>query len=347
MEKHKLSREELYHLVWEKPISRLAEELGIKSTELRKYCLRSEIPLPEQGQWSKIQFGKEVTKTSLPPVSASEPTEEVVIEKKDISEVEPPIMFPGENELSFKVPYRLINPDPLIIAAENGLKRTPRVSRDMYRTERDQLPIRVSKSNIGRALRIMDTLVKCWKRRGYEITIHEGEAFVHLRKVRQRISLREINKKLPKKGVYDFQEFEPTGQLAFRMDWSGGREWKDGRLLLEDQILVILNHMELSARELERGWAERAERQKIEEGLENQRKLVIKKQQAKEAAFKTLIADALRWKELKVLDEYLAELTLKQEHSSAFLEWLAWAKQKRIAEDPFVKFSDFNNDEEV
>jgi hypothetical protein len=343
MEKLNFSREELYVLVWEKPISRLAEELEIKSAELRKYCEKFNIPLPEQGHWSRVQFGKPVTKTPLPP--AHEPAEEVIIEKNEISEVEPPIIFPGENELSFKVTDRLINPDPLIIAAENGLKRTPWSKKDMHTTERDQIPIRVSKSNIARALRIMDTLVKCWKKRDYEITIQEGEAYIHLRKVRERISLREISKKLPKKGEYDHQEFEPTGQLAFRMDWWGGKEWKDGRLPLEDQILAILNHMELSARQLKRSWAESAAEREKEEAIRNQKTLLVKNRQAEELAFKTLIADALLWKELKVLDEYLAELVGKQEQTPAFLEWLACAKKKRIGEDPLPNFSGVEKDE--
>ncbi|GGH23900.1 hypothetical protein [Mucilaginibacter phyllosphaerae] len=333
-----LTRKEIYDLVWEKPVSHLAEELGIKPSELRGYCVKFEIPLPEQGHWSRVQFGKEVTKTPLPPASVNELSEEIVIEEKEIYKVDPPIMFPGENELSFKVPDRLINPDPLIVVAENGLKRTPWSKKDMHSTETDQLPIRVSKSNIARALRIMDTLVKCWKRRGYEITIQDGEAYVHLRKVRDRISLREISKKLPKKGEYYVQELEPTGQLAFRMDWWGGKEWKDGRLPLEDQILAILNHMELSARQLERSWAEDATKKEEQEALQNQKAFLMKNQQAEESAFKTLIEDALRWKELKVLDEYLAELVGKQTHTSAFLEWLNWAKQKRISEDPLLNF---------
>jgi hypothetical protein len=344
MKSANLTREELYDLVWEKPVSHLAEELGAKPSKLREYCIKSEIPLPEQGHWSRVQFGKEVTKTPLPTTSGKELTEEIVIEEKEICRAGPPIMFPGENELSFKVSDRLIKPDALIVAAENGLKRAPWSKKDMHSTERDQLPIRESKSNIDRALRIMDTLVKCWKRRGYEITIQDGEAYVHLRKVRDRISLREISKKLPKKGGYDVQELEPTGQLALRVDWWGGREWKDGRLPLEDQILAILNHMELSARQLERSWAEDAAKREDQEALQNQKALIIKNQQAEELAFKTLIADALRWKELKVLDEYLAELVAKQTHTPAFLEWLNWAKQKRISEDPSLGFSIVNKD---
>jgi hypothetical protein len=121
MKRLNLTREKLYDLVWEKPVSRLEEELGVKSSELRGYCIKSEIPLPEQGHWSKVQFGKEVTKMPLPPASVNELNEDIAVEEQEISKADPPIMFPGENELSFKVSDRLINPDPLIVAAENGL----------------------------------------------------------------------------------------------------------------------------------------------------------------------------------------------------------------------------------
>jgi hypothetical protein len=335
MKKLNQTREELYHLIWEKPVSRLADELGVKPSELRAYCVKYEIPLPEQGHWSRVQFGKEVKKTPLPPTPVNEPLEEIVNKETEILEPESPIIFPGENELSFKVPDRLIKPDSLIVAAENGLERSPRSEKDMHSTERDQLPIRVSKANIGRALRIMDTLVKCWKKRGYKISIQDGNAFVYLRKVRQRISLREISKKLPKKDPYAHQELKATGQLAFRMDWWAGKEWKDSRLPLEDQILSILNHMEMAARQLERRSAESAAEREKEAVLQHQKTLVIKSDKTDELAFKTLIRDALHWKELKVL----AELIVKQDQTPAFLEWLAWAKQKRLLGDPILNFS--------
>ncbi len=103
--------------------------------------------------------------------------------------------------------------------------------------------------------------------------------------------------------------------------------------------------MELSARQLERTWAEDAAKRAEQEALQNQKTLLIKNQQAEELAFKTLIADALHWKELKLLDEYLAGLAAKQTHTPAFLEWLAWAKQKRISEDPSINFSIVSKDQ--
>lgn len=78
-----LTRKELYDLVWEKPVSRLAEELGVKPSELRGYWIKFEIPLPEQGHWSRVQFGKEVTKSPLPPTSVNELNEEIVYQKSN------------------------------------------------------------------------------------------------------------------------------------------------------------------------------------------------------------------------------------------------------------------------
>ncbi|MGZ3763324.1 MAG: hypothetical protein ACXVB0_12815 [Mucilaginibacter sp.] len=44
-----LTRTELYLLVWEIPISKLAEQLKVKSTTLRKICIKEGIPLPPVG----------------------------------------------------------------------------------------------------------------------------------------------------------------------------------------------------------------------------------------------------------------------------------------------------------
>lgn len=45
----KLSREEIYELVWNKPMIHLAPELGISDRGLGKTCMRLEIPIPGRG----------------------------------------------------------------------------------------------------------------------------------------------------------------------------------------------------------------------------------------------------------------------------------------------------------
>jgi len=59
------TREELYNLVWQKPINPIAKEFGYKEKEIREICVKHNIPLSKMGYWSKLKFNKEVTKSPL------------------------------------------------------------------------------------------------------------------------------------------------------------------------------------------------------------------------------------------------------------------------------------------
>ena len=60
-----MTREELYNLVWEKPITHLAKQFGLSDVGLRKICIKYGIPLPRRGYWARLQHGKRDPKTSL------------------------------------------------------------------------------------------------------------------------------------------------------------------------------------------------------------------------------------------------------------------------------------------
>lgn len=62
-----VSREELYTLVWQRPMSRLAEEFGISGNGLAKICDRMDVPCPPRGYWAKKEAGKPVVTFKLPP----------------------------------------------------------------------------------------------------------------------------------------------------------------------------------------------------------------------------------------------------------------------------------------
>lgn len=62
-----VSREELYTLVWQRPMSRLAEEFGISGNGLAKICDRMDVPYPPRGYWAKREAGKPVVLFKLPP----------------------------------------------------------------------------------------------------------------------------------------------------------------------------------------------------------------------------------------------------------------------------------------
>ena len=60
------SRNELYELVWTKPMTHLSKELGLSDVGLRKICVKFGIPLPLRGYWSRLQFGKQDPRPALP-----------------------------------------------------------------------------------------------------------------------------------------------------------------------------------------------------------------------------------------------------------------------------------------
>src|ERR1700741_3145904 len=62
----KVTREELYALVWDRPMTKLAKEFGLSDVALHKICRKDEIPTPSLGYWAKKAHGKPVTNTPLP-----------------------------------------------------------------------------------------------------------------------------------------------------------------------------------------------------------------------------------------------------------------------------------------
>jgi hypothetical protein len=62
----RLTREQLYELVWSEPMHRLGKQIGISDAAIAKHCRRLGIPLPPRGYWNK-HAGKKVIKAQLRP----------------------------------------------------------------------------------------------------------------------------------------------------------------------------------------------------------------------------------------------------------------------------------------
>lgn len=53
-----LSREDLYELVWSKPILQLAKDFGISDVGLAKRCRGADNSLPGRGYWARVEAGQ-------------------------------------------------------------------------------------------------------------------------------------------------------------------------------------------------------------------------------------------------------------------------------------------------
>ena len=64
-ERHRLTRQELYGLVWAEPAYKVADRFAISGVAFAKRCRNAGIPLPERRYWARLQFGKDAKRAPL------------------------------------------------------------------------------------------------------------------------------------------------------------------------------------------------------------------------------------------------------------------------------------------
>ena len=58
MPEQELTRRAMYDLVWYRPMTKVAEDLGISDVGLKKICDKHRVPTPPRGYWAKRDAGK-------------------------------------------------------------------------------------------------------------------------------------------------------------------------------------------------------------------------------------------------------------------------------------------------
>lgn len=61
-----VTREELYELVWSKPMSKLAAQFNVSGSYMARVCTALRVPRPERGYWAKLQAGRAPKQPPLP-----------------------------------------------------------------------------------------------------------------------------------------------------------------------------------------------------------------------------------------------------------------------------------------
>lgn len=356
MSKFIVSREELYDQVWSEPLTVIAKKFETSDYVLRKACKDFKIPLPKSGHWMKIQFGKPVEIEHLDEnydgpndVSLSEtPTPEniitLLVEQSPLEVLKTEIE--NDKKISLVVPDRLTKPDKLIESLKNELEDKTGYSSDGNRIKAwDQLSVLVTKANVGRTLRFMDTFIKAIRARGHDIEVRNRETNVLIYSEEIQISCREKAKRVVMTDrSYSYTELRATGILSFNIEGFYTREWKDGKLKLEDQLSIILAKLELEGKrkreetiEREKRWAEDDRKRKIIEDIQK-----AKEKQLED--FKTLIKNSRKHKEVVMIREYIAAVVEKAKGSGELTEelknWIQWAQNKTDWYDPFINQSD-------
>lgn len=74
----KFTRQALYDLLWSKPKTVVAAELGLSDVGLGKICREANIPIPPRGYWARIKAGQKPARIPF-PVRGLGQTDEVMI----------------------------------------------------------------------------------------------------------------------------------------------------------------------------------------------------------------------------------------------------------------------------
>lgn len=345
MEKIEFTREELYELVWSEPLSRLARKYDISDTGIRKKCKKMNIPLPQNGYWSKIKFGYKVPKSKLSPKYEGDQKTILCYRDKDGKYVEKfesisPITklkheLKKDKNLPLAVPDRITQLDNLVVKAKRSLlKKDTKIDHyvGMRTTEQGEINIMVSELNIDRALRFMNTLIKLLRSRKHDVIIQDKKTFAVVFGEKLQIRFREKAKIVNQMTEYGYttREYHPSGTLTFMHDkYSYNQKiWTDGKIPLESRLAEILAYFEIYAQNEIAERIEREKRNKIEaEERERQQELQQRKDNEIKK-IKELINKANYWKQAQILREYITAFERNEKLDQEQVNWIQWAQQK-------------------
>lgn len=359
-ESNKISRQELYNLVWSKPMTALAKEYNISDNGLRKICKKLDIPLPQLGHWQKLQFGKKVKIIPLPKdfkgeetITLNERKEETDNGNNVFSEYHKLLKkITEDSSLTFNVPDRLVNPDKLIIEAKNDFDSRKHEKYAIYRgimsTSSGIVSVSVAPKNSNRALRIMDKIIKLLKHRGHNVIVKENTTYAVVKGEKIKIRLREkVKRVITKDEKYSWNntEYIASDILSFKIDEYPEKEFNDtNNLTLEEQLPKILTKLELVSEKIKRDNEEREIR--LQE-YRKQREIeeAIKKRHTNEIEnFKKLLEESERSKKSVDIRNYIKQIeknAIKDNNLSEELtNWINWANNKADWYDPITRKED-------
>lgn len=351
------TREELYQMVWARPVLLIAKDIGISDVALSKACRRAGIPLPQRRHWAVLKSGRKIKTPALPSRKAAQP--EVV--QFSVLENPPPPRPPKASRPaipSIDVPAALVKPHPLIVELKAAADRAEEDKGVLVLDYQKVLRLRVSSLHLPRALILLDTLIKQLALRGYKIEIggahKETELILNEGQLSFRLDERTTQQtplpppRLPGKARNHDAYYSPwqpayvlvaTGEFVLQFGVYAlrnvRRTWKDkaGRPL-ESQLHEVFEAIpsweaSLKARRLEdEERRERFHREEEYRAAVARRREVLRRQRA--GLFNNLQA----WERSARLLQFIAAVEATGDDSEQTLQWVAWAKEQARLIDP-------------
>jgi hypothetical protein len=348
------SREEFYDLVWSKPGTTLAKELGISDTMIKNHCRKHKIPRPDPGYWAKVKYGKRVKKPKLPKINA----EPVICIRPQLND--PMRKAEESKKLPFKIeiPSQLDDAHPLAQRSHKSFNAAKAGDRQILHPGWSKaFDLRITKGTVLRAHLILSALLTIFEKLGYPVEVNpkerrktsvtvDGEKlYFHIDERIKRIDyqLTEKEKRTKEQGGYVWSprwDFVPSSELSL---WNGSaysyrfnirQKFSDGKRQTVENLLekFILTLQETAtAHKVQRKKDEEAERVRELERLEDERLLGLRKEELERR--RKLYSLMRNWQKAEKVRAFI-DVSLKSDTDKGWLEWIkGYADQL----DPFIE----------
>jgi len=337
------TRQQLYTLVWNEPLSKLATKFNIENQYLKDICLENNIPLPTRGYWSKVRFNKKVVKPTLTKFENENPKINLEL-KQNLKKFKTnyhrrALELEQRRDLNFKVPVRISTYHPLIRTSKKLLEKIDNSEKKLryweVASENDLLPIHTDLKLRDRALRFMDTLIKIVEAMGCKIVFYCNSAHVEMFGQKTEINLRQKVYRIRTKDEsgWSRESWEKSDKLEFQAGPSfRQKSWIDNtKRKLEEYLPEIIAWIEKDCNY----WHDLRAEQAIEENkrlLQEQKLEALKKaKESEQAKVNQLFIDAENWNKAKVAEHYISAMeeqaVQKNEMNSNTKDYISWAKE--------------------
>lgn len=237
MDKVIFTRSELYALVWKFPMIEIARHYEISTMGIKNACDKMQLPIPNNRHWKKPLYKR----NSVPVLQDNYyGSDQIGILKKTYE-----TWVRGNAKAT-----------PLIDLAARIMK-----DQNAPLTVPDQLEnsaviefpfLKVADENRTRAVLFMKGLTKLLQYRGHDFKEKIGETgtVVFADGIEIDLLLREALKRVPPNHIKEKSEYVFTGEFILRVTKnSNKKEWRDGKIALENMLALIVAKLEIMADE--------------------------------------------------------------------------------------------------
>lgn len=267
-----LTRQELYDLVWSKPISQLVKHFGVSGVAIAKACSRAHVPVPPRGWWARRAAGQSSAvrvRLGLRPPGLDDtvsvggdryshyyrgyaPDQEILN-----SPIPPEPSFDEDIDAvrervtamvgKVSVPRTLVNPHPSVarlIEQDEARREKQRTSAYISPWDAPKFDSPIERRRLRILSTVLSALVRCGCRidgrthEGCVFSVRVGHQHMNVALVVEEHRTRKRAGSVADPGVEKRLKF--TIEVSYDGSGEGSRSWDDGTAPLEDQVRDIV-----------------------------------------------------------------------------------------------------------